>query len=255
MAQLKDTIVAGDLSTTGNMYGATLSTSGEINAQGNISSSKTSSNEAKVVVSNDNGVVGLSAANNRGVWDYTGEKWMVYSGSGIGSPTKTTSYTGTDYGLRNIAIGTTEPTGGNDGDVYIQYNGGDVMSSIVDIIYPIGSIYMNVGHTNPAILFGGTWERVGQGQFLLGWSSDYTIGDTGGATHVSLSTANLPSHAHDTSQVCGNESSGYGLTQTGGFKNRVLVTGSGYMSSSVGSGTVHGNMPPYLVVAMWKRVA
>lgn len=38
--------------------------------------------------------------------------------------------------------------------------------------YPVGSVYINVGEVNPAILFGGTWERLG-GRFLLGADSTY----------------------------------------------------------------------------------
>ena len=45
--------------------------------------------------------------------------------------------------------------------------------------YPIGSVYINVGDVNPAILFGGTWERLG-GRFLLGADSTYAAGSTGG---------------------------------------------------------------------------
>lgn len=31
------------------------------------------------------------------------------------------------------------------------------MSSIIDAIYPVGSIYMSINSSSPAILFGGTW--------------------------------------------------------------------------------------------------
>ena len=41
---------------------------------------------------------------------------------------------------------------------------------ILDNVYPVGSIYMNVNSTNPGTLFGGTWEQI-QGKFLLGMSS------------------------------------------------------------------------------------
>ena len=34
--------------------------------------------------------------------------------------------------------------------------------------YPVGSIYLSVNDTDPASLFGGTWERISQGQSLLG---------------------------------------------------------------------------------------
>ena len=34
--------------------------------------------------------------------------------------------------------------------------------------YPVGAIYLSVNDTDPASLFGGTWERISQGQSLLG---------------------------------------------------------------------------------------
>lgn len=46
-------------------------------------------------------------------------------------------------------------------------------------IFPVGSIYTSINSTNPATLFGGTWEQI-QGRFLLSASSSYAAGDTGG---------------------------------------------------------------------------
>ena len=34
--------------------------------------------------------------------------------------------------------------------------------------YPVGAIYLSVNDTDPATLFGGTWERMSQGRFLIG---------------------------------------------------------------------------------------
>lgn len=69
-----------------------------------------------------------------------------------------------------------------------------VVTSMWDIIYPIGSIYMSVNDTNPAILFGGAWEQISN-RFLLGAGS-VAAGKTGGASSVTLKTDNLPSHSH-----------------------------------------------------------
>lgn len=90
------------------------------------------------------------------------------------------------------------------------------ISSIVDAIYPVGSIYMSVNAANPGTLFGGTWEQI-KGRFLLGtgapddngnvfWGDDLTTdgenklnesaGATGGTTRQTLNEGNLPEHAH-----------------------------------------------------------
>lgn len=57
--------------------------------------------------------------------------------------------------------------------------------NIVDLVYPIGSIYMSVSSTSPTTLFGGTWEAL-PGRFLLGAGTlggkTYTATNTGGST-------------------------------------------------------------------------
>ena len=67
--------------------------------------------------------------------------------------------------------------------------------------YPVGSIYMSVVETNPAELFGGTWEAIAPGRVLIGageYSSSvsYTAGDKGGITSKTLTSSNIPKHTH-----------------------------------------------------------
>lgn len=72
--------------------------------------------------------------------------------------------------------------------------------SILDA-YPVGSIYMSVVETNPAELFGGTWEAIAPGRVLLGageYNSNvsYTAGKTGGRVDHILTESNIPKHTH-----------------------------------------------------------
>lgn len=67
--------------------------------------------------------------------------------------------------------------------------------------YPVGSIYMSVVETNPAELFGGTWEAIAPGRVLLGageYNSNisYTAGDRGGVRSRTLTSSNIPKHTH-----------------------------------------------------------
>lgn len=67
--------------------------------------------------------------------------------------------------------------------------------------YPVGSIYMSVVETNPAELFGGTWEAIAPGRVLLGAgeynsSTSYTAGTKGGVTSRTLTSSNIPRHNH-----------------------------------------------------------
>lgn len=131
-------------------------------------------------------------------------------------------------------------------------------SAIVNLVYPIGSIYMSVNSTSPATLFGGTWEQL-EDRFLLGAGSTYTAGASGGeASHV-LTESEMPSHTHTaTSNTVGAHThtlttGSYGahthtLTTgsygahthtltTGSYGNHthtITVTGSGTTSSSGG---------------------
>ena len=98
-------------------------------------------------------------------------------------------------------------------------------------LYPVGSIYMSVIDTNPALLFGGTWEQI-QGRFLLAASTGYPNGSTGGEATTSIQIA---------------DGSYNGLTTGGAWNNRVLV-------SPYASRASYTNMPPYLAVYMWQRV-
>ena len=138
-------------------------------------------------------------------------------------------------------------------DFHVQgeiYSGPSGSKSLLDRTYPVGSIYMSVNSTSPATLFGGTWVEL-QGRFLLGRSSSYANGSTGGAPTESLSVAQMPAHKHNLSYGVNTNSPGNMVT--------IMAGAPEYFSSNPignnGSGSAHNNMPPYLAVYMWKRTA
>ena len=66
--------------------------------------------------------------------------------------------------------------------------------------YPVGSIYMSVVETNPAELFGGTWEAM-PGRVLIGagvsdFDINYVAGTRGGSRSRTLTSSNIPKHTH-----------------------------------------------------------
>lgn len=75
-----------------------------------------------------------------------------------------------------------------------------LVDALLELIYPIGSIYMSVKDTNPADFLGGTWERWGQGRVPVGVNEDDTIfekaGNTGGEQKHQLTTNEMPNHRH-----------------------------------------------------------
>ena len=66
---------------------------------------------------------------------------------------------------------------------------------LMQLIYPVGSIYWSSKSTNPANLFGGTWVQI-KDKFIWAKGDSDTVNATGGANTVSLTTSNLPSHTH-----------------------------------------------------------
>lgn len=111
---------------------------------------------------------------------------------------------------------------------------------------------MSVNSTSPATLFGGTWEQI-KDTFLLG-SGSYTLGATGGEATHTLTPDELPAHNHSL-RVSWNNSTGYGQAFTESTSTHMTVDVDGTMTGYTGSNQAHNNMPPYLVVNIWKRTA
>lgn len=121
-------------------------------------------------------------------------------------------------------------------------------------IYPVGAIYMSVNSTSPASLFGGTWTQL-KDRFLLGAGSTYSNGATGGAAAVTLTLSQIPSHTHDLNVASADNTGSASTSQVVyGKPSGTNYTNDNAMESA-GGGTSHSNMPPYLVVYMWKRTA
>lgn len=120
-------------------------------------------------------------------------------------------------------------------------------SKLVDLLYPIGSIYMSVAETAPENLFGGKWEQI-KDTFLLASGMTYLPGSTGGKAINTLTTANLPPQT----VVATDAGTSAGLAAgTSGFSALADITGS---VSGVTHSVPIDNMPPYLAVYVWKRI-
>ena len=73
-------------------------------------------------------------------------------------------------------------------------------SGLLDLIYPVGSIYMSTSGTNPGNLFGGTWVAWGSGRVPVGVNSSdgnfNAVEKTGGQSTVTIASNNIPTHSH-----------------------------------------------------------
>lgn len=144
------------------------------------------------------------------------------------------------------------------------------MINLKDYVYPVGSIYISLQSTNPGTIFGGTWQQI-EGLFLLGAGGSYIAGNTGGEDRVTLQTTELPAHAHavekqylhrldttDTNYANWGANGSLGGWDLANTTNNVGGTRLGipaHNTNNTGGNQSHNNMPPYLVVYMWKRTA
>lgn len=200
-------------------------------------------------------------------------------------PAYDSSYTGVQIDTAVGAVITAQAAGG-----IVNTNGlntilGDYLTTstlnnyitkteLLDLVYPVGAIYISINNVSPATLFGGTWEQI-QDKFLLSAGSTYTAGSTGG----------VASHTHDYGiafngyyyniSIEGNTAGGvlkYDASNTKSVQSYAAVgsnTSAQYNSSTTSNGVTYSsahyeavgntsytsNLPPYLTVYMWKRTA
>lgn len=144
--------------------------------------------------------------------------------------------------------------------------------SILDFIYPVGSIYMSVNSADPGGFIGGTWERI-KDRFLLSAGDTYAAGNTGGSANsvVVSHSHEQTAHSHgfsggdkvwttaSGSTEPGNQISGsskyYAATAKKDYTWRTRTTSENPDIKSTGESGVGKNMPPYLVVYVWKRIS
>ena len=121
-------------------------------------------------------------------------------------------------------------------------------------MYPVGSIYISVSSTNPSELFGGTWERL-KDRFLLAAGDTYAAGSTGGeATHV-LTVDEMPEHRHTANTYNATGGSAWTLMDNNRAAKNGFRDGKDGLIGYTGGNQPHNNMPPYLAVYMWVRIA
>lgn len=146
-------------------------------------------------------------------------------------------------------------------DAYIK---GSAVPTL-DLVYPIGSIYITVNNTNPANLFGGTWEQI-RDRFLLAAGTNYPINSIGGssththtlgngyaqATYIWLSNENRlvlnrkSVGAYTANRYTTTAAPSYTDQNLGGITDAISLGGNTDSSS---------NMPPYIAVYVWKRIS
>lgn len=130
-------------------------------------------------------------------------------------------------------------------------------NTLIDKIYPVGSIYISTSASfNPQTVWGGTWRKTADGRCLIGASDKYPLGSTGGEAEHTLTVNEMPAHRHYKSRV-----NWYNNLQTNGISANITaqsylkVDGTDNYTNYVGGSKAHNNMQPYLAVYIWERTA
>ena len=132
-------------------------------------------------------------------------------------------------------------------NVPVKFNG----ATLLDLVYPVGSIYLSYSDISPEVLFGGTWTRI-ENRFLWAIAEGETIGKTGGESTHTLTVDEMPSHTHTMSNRTASTGDYYNLpprTAQAGTTNAGIAT----VIDAAGGGKAHNNMPPYIQIAVWRR--
>ena len=129
----------------------------------------------------------------------------------------------------------------------------------VDLVYPIGSIYITTNTVDPSVLFGGKWERYAAGRCLVGYQSGDnefgTVGATGGEKTHTLTVQELASHKH-TIYVNIPGSGAYDGDYFGSTLYGKYIKYEWFAeSSNTGGDQPHNNLQPYVVVYMYRRIS
>ncbi len=164
-------------------------------------------------------------------------------------------------------------------------------TSILNLVYPVGSIYMSANNVSPQTFLGGTWVSWGEGRVPVGVSSsdtDFNTAEkTGGEKTHRLSVDEMPWHDHsgtnstvETETIYTRPTGGallplgirtytvkydvneqtqeYMVSPAGGqildVENGTVIN-SQYGVCPNGSGVAHNNLQPYITCYMWKRTA
>ena len=153
-------------------------------------------------------------------------------------------------------------------------------SSVFNMVYPVGSIYISVNATNPSSMFGGTWEQI-SGRFLVGTgynkanSTNYfgpqdanainiPAGEMGGEAWHTLSINQMPGHRHSLLKEAAYSEDNHTAGMSRATPNAHTAWANPKLDNNYywqshtefeGGSAAHNNMPPYLAVYMWKRAA
>lgn len=115
---------------------------------------------------------------------------------------------------------------------------------LLDLTYPVGSIYMSVSNVDPSNLFGGTWVEFAKGQTLVGVDT----------TQTEFNTVLKTGGKKKSSEIsCGSRN--FGLAGSGalGYEDRNIIRATSVDGMDERSAEI-SLLQPYITVYMWQRI-
>lgn len=126
--------------------------------------------------------------------------------------------------------------------------------NLIDLVYPVGAVYISYRSTSPVSLFGGSWTAI-TGRFPY-----FNAGTgTGGSNTHTLTVAQMPSHGHylDGHSFLQRTAWGGGgwFSATFNKKSGNIGLDEALEAKLDGGGQAHNNMPAYQTLYAWRRTA
>lgn len=135
-----------------------------------------------------------------------------------------------------------------------------IAQEIIDIFYPIGSVYISVNDTDPGTLFGGTWSRIVDGYLFCG-STGYADGRQSNLRNgtitadTTLTIDQMPKHNHNMADNDSGYYAGWGSRHGWAQASANVTSGGKFSTDYVGGSKGHNHAIPSTAVAVWKRTA
>lgn len=138
------------------------------------------------------------------------------------------------------------------------------VKDLIDILYPVGSIYTTTGSQNPNAMWAGTtWEKYAAGRVLMGAGSyiengttyTYTNGATGGEVKHRLTVDELPKNvAIDLYTAYTDGNGNFGLTTSTNYHGKIVLSGKDDNGTiEYGGGGYRSNMQKSVGIHAWRR--
>lgn len=144
-----------------------------------------------------------------------------------------------------------------------QFKSKGVTRKLVDLVYPVGSLYFSTNSTNPSTLFGGTWQPYAQGRTIIGagqgndgsTSMSFTSGQEVGEYNHLLTIDEMPTHWHGQCVTTNSGNGGAARADYQSDSNNGDLYPQGVNTYSQGGSKKHNNIQPSIVCNIYRRIA